>query len=380
MRINERAWFEIDLERVKSNFSAVKQKVGSAKICCVVKANAYGNGSKTLAKFYQDLGADSFAVSNIYEGIELRKNGVLKPVINLGKTELSDVDLFSKYSIIPTVYSFELAKTLAKICKDKRIELNAHLKIDTGMNRLGVRYDDKRQLSKIAKIKSDNLVFAGAYSHLSCADCDKQYTDLQIERFNLAIGFLKNKGLTFNTVHILNSSGLESYKNTFDTVRAGIILYGVSSDENIKEISSFKCRITQVKEVKSGDRIGYGGEYNASKDMTIAVLPVGYADGILRRFKDNLKPTCLNKPCNIVGRICMDQLMIDVSGLDVKEDDTVTVFGYGGQSINELAELTRTIPYEIMTSVSERVPRVYIENGGIISADYGRFSIYNINQ
>lgn len=367
MRISERAWLEIDLKKVKDNFNSAKSLCNN-KICCVVKANAYGNGSKYLSRYYESLGADCFAVSNIYEGIELRKNGIKKPIINLGKVIIEKAELLYKFKIVSAVYSFDIARKLNDICAKLGITVNVHLKIDTGMERLGIRHDDVKLLN-VAELMNDRISCTGVFSHLSCADCDSDFTYKQIERFENAVSVLEKKGLKNLNRHLFNSAGLTGYKDVFDMARAGIMLYAKPQNE----ICSLKCKVTQVKFVKKGERIGYGGEYVATKDMKIAVLPVGYADGVLRRYQSALTPYYHGKPCSVLGRICMDQMMI-CANEDIKEDETVTVFGYGGQSVNDLAKKTGTISYEIMTSVSDRVPRIYVNDQKVCAIDYGRYS------
>lgn len=378
-----RTWAEIDLDAVENNFKIIKKHLKEdTMICCVVKANAYGHGAVKLAKFYEKLGANYFAVSNINEAIQLRKNGISLPILILGYTDPKCAKILAINNISQCVYSkeygFELAKN-ASIC-NKIVKI--HIKLDTGMGRIGFVCKENHD-SSIEDIKQvcvcKNLDVEGVFTHFSSADeglDGELYTKKQFRLFMSTIRLLEKDGLTFKIKHCANSSAILDYPEMqLDMVRAGIILYGLNPSKEIRNKCSFKpimrlCTLVDnIKLIKKGDFISYGRTYKASENRLIATLPIGYADGLWRSSETNgLSVKINNLYAPIVGRICMDQCMVDVTNIkNIKLGSEVTVFGYNGTSIDDVARINGTINYEIVCSIGERVPRVYIKEKNIVS-------------
>ena len=363
-----RAWAEISINNVKHNFNVIKNRLSSkTKICCSIKSNGYGHGAIRLAKEYEKLGADYFAVSNFFEGLELRRSNIKTPIIILGYTPIFLAKRLVKYNLTQTIYSYDYALALSKELSKENLTLKAHLKLDTGMGRLGFRClgDSFNELDiayKVCKLKTFD--FEGVFTHFSVADelkTGKEFTKKQFKNFITGVNYLKERGVEFKIKHVSNSAGVFNYPNfELDMVRVGISLYGVGGSE-LKEVLTLKSVISNVKNIKKGDSVSYGRDFIAKKDMKIATIPIGYADGVLRSNAKTLKVMVNGSLAHAVGRICMDQLMINASNINVKIGDEVIIFGKGGISVLEFAKNNKTIPYEILTSISQRVERVYIK-------------------
>lgn len=363
-----RAWAEINVSSVKHNFNVIKNRLSTkTKICCSIKSNGYGHGAKRLAKEFENLGADYFAVSNFLEAIELRCNNIKTPIIILGYTPAYLAKRLVKYNLTQTIYSYDYALALLKELERENLILKAHLKLDTGMGRIGFRClgENLNELDIACKVcKLKNFSFEGVFTHFSVADEIKSGKDFTIKQFNnflYGVKYLEDRGVKFKIKHASNSAGVFNYLSfNLDMVRVGISLYGVGSSE-LKEVMTLKTVISHIKKVEKGDSISYGRDFIAKKDTIVATLPIGYADGVLRKNAKTLKVMVNGSQAPVVGRICMDQLMIDVSQINVKIGDEVIIFGKGGVSIEEFAQNNKTIPYEILTNISQRVERVYIK-------------------
>lgn len=381
----KRTWVQIDLDAVAYNFQSVKNKLSkSTKILCVLKADAYGHGAELLAKEYEKLGADWYGVSNIDEAIQLRKSGALKPILIFGYTSPEMAETLCANNISQALFSYSYAEKLRNECQKKNLKLKVHLKIDTGMSRIGffsqTPEDIEKSVKEIVKIKDfKELEIEGAFTHFSVADDmvnQKEYTLKQFENFKNVINKLESQGITIPLKHCCNSAGIVSFPEMqLDMVRAGIILYGLyPSDEirdkiDLKPVAQLKTVVSQIKTIPKDTSISYGRTFNSSKEMKIASVPLGYADGYLRAFSNNAEMIVCGKRVPVVGRVCMDQLMLDVSDVDeVKEGSIVTAFGKDNKeeiSVDELAAKTGTINYEITCLIGKRVPRVYYKNGKI---------------
>ncbi len=367
----------IDLDRLAANIRNIKKAVGDKKVLAVVKADAYGHGAVEAAKVCLFNGAEYLAVANSDEGLSLRKNNIMEPVLILGYTVSGNLRAVIENDITQTVFSYEMAEeisqaavSLGKVCK-------VHIKIDSGMGRLGFLPSEEsiEEIIKISKMKG--IFVEGIFTHFAEADsADKSYTELQAKRFKYMCGGLEERGLKL-LKHCANSAAiLDLPKLRLDMVRAGIILYGYyPSDEvkktiEIKPVMSLKTHISYVKKLKAGSFISYGRTYAVKEDMTVATVPVGYADGYMRAFSNKASVIVKGKAAPVVGRICMDQFMIDISRIDgVEMGDEVILLGEdNGLSIDadKLAELGGTISYEILCAVGKRVPRVYIKDGKAI--------------
>ena len=379
----KRYWAEISLDAAENNFNVIKEKLGGkSKLCCAVKADAYGHGAPFISKFYEELGVDYLAVSNIEEAIELRNNGINVPILLLGYTPTDCVKILADNNFEQCVFSSEFAESLNEEAEKHGVKIKIHIKIDTGMGRLGfcVKNDSCDQILEtifnVCNLK--NLIPHGIFTHFAIADEERgiAYTKKQFENFQYAIKYLEKKGIDFKFKHCSNSAAIFDYPEfKLDMVRAGVMLYGVSpacdiSSYGLLPLMSLKSIITQIKTVEKGDCISYGCTFKAEKRTRIATIPVGYADGLTRSYKDNGEIIVNGKKYPIAGRICMDQLMIDIGdNEDIKAGDIVTIMGRdnGAEiSAEDIAEKVGTITYEIICSVSKRVPRVYIKNDKII--------------
>ena len=345
--MNMRTWAEIDLNKIVDNYNLIKEKANGAKICPVIKDNAYGHGAVKLARLYEKLKADYFAVSNINEAIELRENGIKTPILILGYTNVEDVYLLNKYDIDQCVFSLKYGEEL----NDKGIKIKCHLKIDTGMNRIG--FKDVDEMEKVCHLS--NLDFVGVFTHFS--DClDDEFSFYQFNLFTTYIDELNKRGITFKIRHCANSGTI--FKHPFyhlDMVRPGIILYGLGGFAGLKQALSLKSLIIHIKDVKKGEAIGYDRKYIAEKNLRVATVAIGYGDGYWRYNSGKNTINVNGKETRILGNICMDQLMIDVSDVDCKLYDEVLVYG----DLNKIAMNIDTIPYELICSINKRVKIIY---------------------
>ena len=387
MKINsyqKRTWAEVLVENVKFNFDVIKSTATNSKVCCVIKANAYGHGAVKLAKIYQEKGADFLAVSNIEEAIQLRKANIYLPILILGYTDPECASILSKYDLSQCVFSKEFGESLNKFATEQKVTVKTHLKVDTGMGRIGfnarVKQCEKKVLEDIKSVYAlENLSFEGIFTHFASADegdNGEDYTNKQFDAFCFVIEYLKNKNINVGLRHCANSATIFDYpKMHLDMVRAGIVLYGVHPSNELKNRSELKPTLKLlsvvdfIKEVDIGDSVSYGREYVAKEKRKIATLPIGYADGFWRaNFRTGGVVEINGKYAPIVGRVCMDQCMIDITDLDdVKIGSIATVYGLDGEnSVNKIAEKNKTINYEILCAIGKRVPRVYTENGEVL--------------
>ena len=369
-----RTWAEVNEQALIHNFNIIKSTT-KALTCAVVKANAYGHSVDIVAPILQKAGADSFAVSNIDEAIELRDLGITKPIIILGYTPSEYVCELKNYNVSQCVYSLDYAKELSNEAVKNNLEINIHLKLDTGMSRIGFdcRSDDLYGIKDaICAAKLDGFILEGVFTHFAVSDRNNEqedgFTDEQYNRFNKAIECLKSNGLNPKFKHCCNSAALCLDQNKhFDMCRAGIILYGLtpSSDLKLKQnfipAMDFKSVVSQVKTIRKGDTVSYGRTFKAQKDLTLATVSAGYADGYPRLLSN--KGYVLINGCraNIVGRVCMDQFCVDVSDIpNVKRGDEVLLWGHD-LPVEIPAEIIGTINYELVCGVSSRVKRIKID-------------------
>ncbi len=386
----KRTWAEISLDAIAHNFHEIEKKVdGRAKICCVIKADGYGHGAVELAHIYERLGADFFAVSNIDEGIEIRTSGVKLPIVILGYTPVRDAQRLAQYNISQAVFSLDYAKALSAQCAEYGCVCKIHIKCDTGMSRIGFMCQqfprDEYSIKEIYEACSlTNLQLEGLFTHFCVSDETeegREFTTKQFNNFYHVKTELERLGLKIPVVHCSNSGAIEDYDNTYcDMVRAGIILYGLAPSPklcgklDLQPAMTLKTTIAYVKNLKAGADISYGRTFTAEKDMKIATVPIGYADGFVRQNAKEGYMLVNGRRAKIVGRICMDQTMLDVTDIaDVKIGDEVIVFGTGGHgepTADTIAENTETINYEVVCLVGKRVPRIYYKNGIITDVMY----------
>ncbi|MBZ2176021.1 alanine racemase [Schnuerera sp. xch1] len=376
------AWAEINLDNLAHNIKEVRKNTREGTlVTAVVKANAYGHGSIKAAETFLQNGGDRLAVATLSEGIEIRNANIDVPILILGYTPQSQFSLAIKYDITQAIYNYESAKSFSEAAINLGKTGIIHLKIDSGMGRIGFLPTDEsmEQIIKISKLP--NIKIEGAFTHFATADeADKTYTRLQYKRFSTFIERIEKRGISIPIKHISNSAAIIDFPEyNLDMVRAGIILYGFyPSDEvnknkvKLKPAMNLKAKISNIKTVTEGTGISYGQIFVTKRKSKIATIPIGYADGFTRLLTSKGEVYIKGKRAPIVGKICMDQCMIDVTDIeDVAIGDEVILFGYeeGYPHVNELAETLGTINYEIVCMVGRRVPRVYFQNGEIIQID-----------
>ena len=390
MNMVKRTWAEISLNAIEHNYNVIRNKVADdTKVCCVIKADGYGHGAVELSQVYEKLGADFFAVSNIDEGIEIRKSGSKLPIVILGYTPVSEAKNLAEYDISQAVFSLEYAKELSEKCVEEDCICKMHIKVDSGMSRIGFMCQefprDEYSIEEICEACClPNLEVEGLFTHFCVSDEDaegREFTNKQYENFIHVRDSLKKRGVDISVVHCSNSGAIEDYPETCcDMVRAGIILYGLAPSSKLADrldlvpAMTLKTVVAFVKEVQKGATISYGRTFTADRKMKIATVPIGYADGFIRQNAKDGYMTVNGKKAKIVGRICMDQTMLDVTNIeDVKTGDEVVVFGTGENgepTADSLAENTGTINYETVCLVGKRVPRIYIKDGKIENVMY----------
>ena len=370
-----RTWAEIDLDALVHNFDIIKKEATGAKLMAVVKADAYGHSARIVAPILEQHGADAFAVSNIEEAITLRGCGITRPILILGYTPVSMAAQLYLNDISQCVYSPEYAAALSKRACADGVKVKVHIKLDTGMSRLGFDCRDEK-LSGIeeavtaARLKG--FVFEGIFTHFAVSDrtetSEDGFTDKQYSRFCTAAERFEKAGIRPKYRHCCNSAAfcLDSDKH-FDMCRPGIILYGLtpSSDLKLKEafvpVMTVKSVVSMVKTIKKGDTVSYGRTFTAENEMKIATVTAGYADGYPRLLSNKGYVLINGKRANIIGRVCMDQMSVDVSDIDnVKQGDEVILFGKT-LPVEELADMCGTINYEIICGISPRVPRITVK-------------------
>ena len=378
-----RTWAQISLNRIEHNYKVIREQISDrTKLCCVIKADAYGHGALEFAELYEQLGADFFAVSNLEEALQLRIGGIKLPILILGYTPASYAKELSDNNISQAILSLEYAKELSESAKTFGVCVKSHIKIDTGMSRIGIMCQDTKRDNapeEVMEIFSlSNLEIEGIFTHFAVSDekeSGAEYTLHQIECFEYIINSLKENGIDTDKIikHCSNSAAIMDYKSAhMDMVRAGIILYGLSPSSKLKgqialkPAMEIKSVVAHIKDVEAGTTISYGRTFEAEKKMKIATVPIGYADGYIRNLANDAYMIVKGKKAKVVGRICMDQCMIDISEIEgVKVGDTVTVVGKTGNTeitMDDVASWTGTINYEVVCLVGKRVPRVYVRD------------------
>lgn len=370
----KRTWSELNLDNLKHNLLKVKNILEpKCKLMCIVKADAYGHGDKIIAEQIIDYGADILGVSNIEEALSLRRQCIKIPILILGYTPPSFVDILFKYNIIQTIFCFDYAKKISDEATKQNITIKVHLKIDTGLNRIGFKIKDNnsdfQQILNTYNLPS--LDFLGIFTHFAVSDSkssdDEKYTINQFNIFKSICNRLTNLGINVGLRHCCNSAAIIKYPYMhLDMVRAGIILYGpyIPTNLNFKPVMTLKTKISMIKNLYPGDYVSYGRRFMAKQNMKIATISVGYADGYNRLLSNLGVVSIKNQPAKILGSICMDQCMVDISNIEdnISEGDEVILFGNNICNLNHIANLINTIPYELLCNISKRVPRLYIKD------------------
>lgn len=367
-----RTYAKIDLDAVLHNIKEVKKQIeNSVKVMAVIKADGYGHGATALGDFLKEE-VDYYGVATIEEAIELREYGIELPILILGYTSPNQYIELVENNITQTVYTLEMAKEMSKageICGKKA---KIHIALDTGMTRIGFEANEASILAIEDISTFPNLMVEGLFTHFACADeMDKSYSKLQIDRYDNFIVLLEERKIHIPIKHMCNSAGIMEFDHhRFEMVRAGIITYGLYPSEdvdkniiNLKPALEWKAHVVNVKTVDMGYGVSYGRTYVTKNKTKIATISIGYADGYPRALSSKARVLIHGKYAPIIGRICMDQMMIDVTHIDnVEIEDEVILVGKDGEciiSVEELANMAGSFNYEFICGIGKRVPRVY---------------------
>lgn len=369
----QRAWVEIDLDALAHNVRTLKNFLNpQTKLMAVVKADAYGHGAKIVAQTALDNGADCLAIATLAEGVELRQAGIEAPILILGAINaVEDIKAVAMWQLEPTICNQDQAKVFDRTLDELGVTLSVHLKLDTGMSRLGTNWQDATDFVPLVK-SLPNLQIASIYSHFSTADeRDRTVMDLQHRRFQDAIGQLKALDCLPPQLHLANSAATLCDRSThYDLVRVGLALYGLypaphlSDSLKLKPVLQVKARIAQVKTIPPGEGVSYGRRFITDKETKIAVVGIGYADGIPRNLSNQLQAIVSGKLVSQIGSITMDQLMLNVDDVtDLQPGDVVTLLGQSGDlniTAEDWANKLDTISWEILCSFKHRLPRINV--------------------
>lgn len=379
-----RCFAEIDMDSLVGNFDSIRSFVpAEKKLMAVIKADGYGHGAVTIAKALQNK-ADFFGVAMLDEALELRRNGIENPILILGYTQPELYSTLVKYDIRPAIFRLSDAERLNAAAAACNKVANLHIALDTGMSRIGYT-DSDESIAEIAKIAElENVRIEGIFSHFAKADSnDKEYAELQRSRYRAFVTKLAERGVSIPLRHLFNSAATIEFDTEYEMMREGIILYGLRPSyevdmEKIKTLRpamSLRARIGHVKTLEKGVAISYGCTYVTDRPTRVATVCAGYADGVPRIISNKAKVLVHGKAAPIIGRICMDQFMIDVTDIpDVSVDDLATIFGRDGDAqifADDVATLAGTIGYELVCGITRRVPRVYVRGTQITKIHFG---------
>ncbi|CDB90377.1 alanine racemase [Clostridium sp. CAG:253] len=371
---------EINLDAIHENVANAKAltKPGT-KLMAIIKADAYGHGAVMVAHTLEDV-ADAYGVAILEEGIELRQSGINKPILILGYTPAPLYPAMIKYDIATAVFEYDMAEKMSEAAEKIGKKAKVHIKLDTGMSRIGFKQDDEslEVIKKIAELPG--IEIEGCFTHFATMDeKDKTKAMKQFERYMDFVERIEDVGIKIPVKHVSNSAGIiEKQEVNLDMVRDGICVYGMYPSD---EVDKTKLKLTPAMEIKSyvsfvktleaGVEIGYGGTYITTKQTTVATIPVGYADGYSRALSNRGRVLIKGKSFPIIGRICMDQFMVDISELpEIKQGDEVTLVGRGGDeyiSIEEVADMSYSFNYEFVCDIGKRIPRVYYKGGKVVA-------------
>ncbi|MBQ2110912.1 MAG: alanine racemase [Clostridia bacterium] len=365
-----RTWVEIDLKALKHNLDYAKRNIGR-KVICVIKADAYGHGAVQCGKYLEANGADMFAVATFWEALELRDAGIKLPILVLGYTDPVHAEQIAALDLEQTIVDEAHAVAMNRAAKELGVTVKVHVGIDTGMSRIGVfaQANHREAVDAVERIcNMSNLDVTGMYTHFAAADDPAQYdfTSFQYRNYATVFNGLAERGIRIPNCHVSNSAAILSSPVHFDSIREGIILYGLYPNSRpveygvLEPVMTLKSRVTQVRELPAGATVSYGRTFTVTEPIRSAVICAGYADGYNRRLSNQARIAINNRFYPQIGRICMDVAMANVTGGDVKPGDEAILFGKGGMSLEEVSQIVGTINYELACLVSKRVPRVYI--------------------
>ena len=382
MKTLKRTWAEVSLDNLEHNYRAIKNHIPEGcRFLGVMKADAYGHGAVPLSHALCELGAEYLAVSNLEEAIQLRRGGVRAPMLILGYTPASFADTMVFMDITQEVHSLEYAKELDTALAGTNYILNVHLKLDTGMTRIGFfAYDHERTLPELLEVCGLlHLHVEGVFTHFCVADSkapeDEAFTRTQYARFTAMLDALAAHGIRPELRHCASSGATILYPElALDMVRPGIATYGHAPSEDaegildLRPLMTVRTTVAQLREIPAGTSISYGRTYTAERDMRVAVLPIGYADGLLRGLSGKVSFRIRGRMARSVGRICMDMCMVDVSEIpEIRVGDEAALFGYDSDGTllpcERIAQQAGTISYEILCGISKRIPRIYMQDG-----------------
>jgi alanine racemase len=373
--VSQRAWVEINLAALSNNIVQIRKLLrAGTQFMAVVKADAYGHGAVSVARAALKVGANTLGVATVPEGIELREAGIKAPILILGATYTPEqVEAIARWQLEPTLCSAKQALIFSDILETINLDspLRVHLKLDTGMSRLGINWQDCGEFFQLVA-RLPHLSIQSVYSHLATADSpDRTVMDLQHQRFESAIAILKNMGIEIPRLHLANSAGTLSDKSLhYDMVRVGLAIYGFYPSDHLRStvelqpVLQVKARVTHVKTIEKGAGVSYGHTFIASEQMRLAVVGIGYADGIPRNLSNKMQVLIRGVKVPSVGAITMDQIMLDISAIpDVREGEIVTILGSEGKeqiTAQDWANQLNTISWEILCSFKHRLPRLNI--------------------
>ncbi len=377
MKLLKRTWADVDLDALAHNYKAIKHHIpAGCRFLGVMKADAYGHGAVPMSHALAELGADYLAVSNLEEAVQLRRGGLRLPILILGYTPPMYAENMVYLDLIQEVHSLEYARELNQQLEGTNFVLNIHLKLDTGMTRIGFSaYDCRQGLQDMVQTANlPHLHAEGIFTHFSVADSkapdDIVYTKNQYDRFCKALEALDADGVHPEVRHCCNSGATLLHREfAMDMVRPGILTYGIHPSEDtrdileVKPVLSLSTTIGQIRTVPAGADVSYGRTYTTETQQRLAVLSMGYADGLSRRLSNCAKFLICGKLAPVVGRICMDLCIVDITDIpEAKVGDEVTVIG-AGLPCDVMARQLDTIPYEILCGINKRIPRIYLQNG-----------------
>jgi len=363
--IEERVWAEIYLDRLVNNYKIIKQKASRAKIMAAIKADAYGHGAVEVAQTLAAEGVYMFGVASVEEGVELRRAGISSKILILSPTFYSQIDAILEYKLIPTVSELGFFDALNKKAQRLHKPILVHIEVDTGMTRTGIPYN--QAIADINKISSSRFIkIEGIFSHFPLADSDGSFTRGQIKKFSNLVKKLKNAHIMPQFLHLANSAGVFKYPNShFNLIRPGIALYGLnpSPTPDFSAVMALKSKIVNIRDVPANTPISYGHTFITKRKSKIATVSIGYGDGLPRVLSNCGEVLLRGQRVPIVGTICMDLMMIDITDIsEVKLGDVVTIIGKDGNAeitAEECAQRSRTIVYEITSGIGPRVARVF---------------------
>lgn len=372
-----RVYLKIDLDKICDNINEVIKKVGKdTKVLAVVKGDAYGHGAIEVTKALSEIGTYGFAVATVGEALALRRAGITKPILILDFVFPNQFETIIRNDIMLTVFQYGIAKELNEAAQSMGTTAHIHIKVDTGMGRIGY-IPDSESIDEICRIAQlPNIEIDGIFTHFACADeVDKTSMNKQYEKFKSFVEKLEERGINIPTKHVCNSAAIiDKDDNFLNLVRSGIVTYGLYPSENVHKeklnvhpAMELHSVVINIKTIHEGDTVSYGSTYVADKPTVIATIPVGYADGYPRGLSNEGSVLIHGKRAKIVGRVCMDQFMVDVTDIpDVSIGDNVTLIGKDGDdciTCEEIGDISGRFNYEFLCCITRRVPRVYIRNG-----------------